>query len=281
MEKKFWHICTDGLAKGIIFTSDEDYVFGMNGIPVYSLKYDISILAFCLMSNHVHFIVQGEFEKCRQFIRTYKRRLSLIADVRNVEESIKEISDTDYLKRAICYVLRNPTAARISIFPTHYRWSSGSLYFNDSSKPGPQTSLLSETVSARAKRILLHTRASVPEHFRITEDGMICPECYVAYSFVEKIFKSPLRFLYFLSKNDNMEVELSGDILHKARYTDNEIAGSVREICINYFYKSTPEELCVEDRYRLAAILRKRYGIGIKQIARLTGTDSKLLKEIL
>ena len=54
MEKSYWHICTDGLAREIIFKDVKDYIFGMNGVPALSLSYDITVLAFCLMSNHVH-----------------------------------------------------------------------------------------------------------------------------------------------------------------------------------------------------------------------------------
>ena len=54
MEKSYWHICTDGLAREIIFKDVKDYIFGMNGVPALSLSYDITVLAFCLMSNHVN-----------------------------------------------------------------------------------------------------------------------------------------------------------------------------------------------------------------------------------
>ena len=50
MEKCYWHICTDGLAREIIFKDVKDYIFGMNGVPTLSLSYGITVLAFCLMS---------------------------------------------------------------------------------------------------------------------------------------------------------------------------------------------------------------------------------------
>ena len=48
--ENYWHICTDGLAKNVIFKNRADYVFGMNSIPVCTLTHSVTMLAFCLMS---------------------------------------------------------------------------------------------------------------------------------------------------------------------------------------------------------------------------------------
>ena len=130
MEKSYWHICTDGLAREIIFKDVRDYIFGMNGVPALSLSYDITVLAFCLMSNHVHFVVHGVEKDCRAFIVAYKKRLSLIADVGMAGICVKQIDTDDYLLRVIGYVLRNPVGAGLGVMPQFYRWSSASLYFN-------------------------------------------------------------------------------------------------------------------------------------------------------
>ena len=44
MEKHYWHICTDGLAREIIFKDVKDYIFGMNGVPVYSFHFGVRIM---------------------------------------------------------------------------------------------------------------------------------------------------------------------------------------------------------------------------------------------
>ena len=31
--KGYWHVCTDGLEKGLIFKDKDDFIFGMNGVP--------------------------------------------------------------------------------------------------------------------------------------------------------------------------------------------------------------------------------------------------------
>ena len=280
-EKYFRHICTAGLEKEIIFKTDADYIFGMNSIPVCMADKDISMHAFCLMDNHVHFIAHGTEEDCGGFIKAYRKRLFTLADMSSADICMKEIDDTEYLKRAIAYVLRNPPAAGLAVLPMHYRWSSGPLYFNDGNTltvNRPVTDIAH--MSKRQQQKLFRTRGQLPGHYTVTADGLICPRCYVDYRAVEEIFHSPVRMLYFLSRNDSMEMELTSGILRRARYTDSEMASTVTNLCSEIFSKSSPDALSIDEKYQLADILRKQYDLGIKQLARLTHTSISLLGQV-
>ena len=280
-EKHFRHICTAGLEKEIIFKTDADYIFGMNSIPVCMADKDISMHAFCLMDNHVHFIVHGSEEDCGGFIKAYRKRLFTLADMSRADICMKQIDDTEYLKRAIAYVLRNPPAAGLAVLPMHYRWSSGPLYFNDGNTLTINRSVTDIAhMSKRRQQKLFRTRGQLPGHYTVTADGLICPRCYVDYRAVEEIFHSPVRMLYFLSRNDSMEMELTSGILRRARYTDSEMASTVTNLCREIFSKSSPDALSIDERYHLADILRKQYGLGIKQLARLTHTSISLLGQV-
>lgn len=279
-----WHICTDGLAGKILFKSREEYIFGMNGIPVCALPNGVTITAFCLMSNHVHFIVSGEDAQCRKFIRSYKKRLSEISDTGQAYVCMKPVEDPEYLMRAICYVLRNPVGAGIRIMPQTYPWSSAALYFKGKDcHDSIYRSICSKAgnISVREMREILHSHISIPSDYTILQERIIDPQCYTDTATVERLFRTPARMLYLLAKNENMEMELEAGLMRKTRFTDNELTASVAEICRNTFGKDSAETLCMEDRYRLAALLRKRYGITCKQAARLTWTDPELLKKIM
>ncbi len=233
------------------------------------------------MDNHVHFIVHGTEEDCGGFIKAYRKRLFTLANMSRADICMKEIDDTEYLKRAIAYVLRNPPAAGLAVLPTHYRWSSGPLYFNDGNTltaNRPVTDIAH--MSKRRQQKLFRTRGQLPGHYTVTADGLICPKCYVDYRAVEEIFRSPVRMLYFLSRNDSMEMELTSGILRRARYTDSEMASTVTNLCIEIFSKSSPDALSIDEKYQLADILRKQYGLGIKQLARLTHTSISLLGQV-
>ena len=274
-----WHICTDGLEKNVIFKSDTDYIYGMNSIPVCAVGNQVTILAFCLMSNHVHFIVHGEEDNCRKFITQYKKRLTALTNLSSTNICIKHRDDDDYLMKAIGYVLRNPVSAGIRLMPYHYDWSSASLYFKkpDSGRLGKKIG----TLSYRSKRELLHSQTTLLDEYILTEKGLILPECYVDFEYVENLFRSPARLMYAMSRNENMEMELSGDILHKTKYSDEELSGTIKELCEEIFQKSSADLLSIENRYRLAKILHKRYRLSRKQLARLTMTEPSLLKTML
>lgn len=278
MEKHYWHICTEGLTREIIFWSEEDFIFGMNGVPVYSVHFDVKIMTFCLMDNHVHFITHGSETGCRSFIRNYKKRLSCLTDLRTAGTFLKQIDDTDYLLKAIGYVLRNPVGAGLKVLPTTYPWGSGPLYFNDARKVfGTPASAISTT----QRQKLIRSHLTLPEGCIITPEGMVDPGGYVDYHTVEKLFGHPGKFLYHISRRDDMEMELTGNILRKISYTDVELLASVNDICMQEFQRNDPAGLSIENRFRLAGILRKRYGLGPKQLGRLTNVNPDILREML
>ena len=282
MEKKNWHICTEGLEDDLIFKSAGDFVYGMNGVPVCALTSGVSILCFCLMDNHVHFIVNGTEADGERFIRQYLRRLSRLVRIPVEKASMKLIDDDEYLRQAVGYVLRNPVKA-YNVMPADYPWGSGALYFDDCVIAARHSDY--DTVSAIGvvkMRKLLGSRVRLPDDYKVSPEGMVCPECYVYISAVEELYSNrPARMMYYLSVNKDMEMELSGDMLHKAKYRDADLLGTVSDICRESFSKNGPADLRLEDRYRLADILRRRYGLGIKQLARLTVTKPALLKIVL
>ena len=106
----YYHFCTNGLLKNLLFVSDQDYIYAMNTIAFSKLKYpSVNILAFCIMNNHVHFIFDCEENEGRNFMIYYKRRIGmylhdLYPNERNLigaDVACKKMSDPDYIVKAI------------------------------------------------------------------------------------------------------------------------------------------------------------------------------------
>ncbi len=288
MENKVYHIGTKGLDKNLWFWDDEDYIDGMNSVPVCALEADVTIYCFCLMSNHVHFIVGGLEGNCVRFIREYKRRRSIQLAVKyNNEHSIQgsdifmnQINTPEYMKTAVAYVMRNPMAAGIAVQPTDYPWSSSNLYFADRTFRKNRYKRIGE-LSFHKKRILFKSKIQFPDDYLIDCDGVIFPGCYVAYKSVEKLYHSPKQFLYSLSSTNDMLVELETGILSKASYKDSELIASMNMICEEKYHGKKFGLLKIEDRFLIAREMRKRYGVGPKQLARITALDYDSLKQML
>ncbi len=288
MENKIYHICTSGLAKSLWFRDDEDFIDGMNSVPVCALEASVIIYCFCLMSNHVHFIVRGEDEDCNRFIREYKRRRSLqLSRKYGLEHSIqgsdifcKSIDDMQYMMTVIAYVLRNPMAAGIAVLPTDYRWSSSGIYFADRSLRFSGCKSI-KRMSLTGKRKLFKSKIQLPDNYMIDADGVVHPGSYVDYKAVERVYNSPKRLLYHISSVNDMEVELETDILTKSSYKDSELQASLEILCMEKFHGRKYSSLRIEDRYLIAREMRKRYGVGAKQLSRILSLDYESLKQML
>ena len=70
---KFYLITTDHLSCGLWFKDEDDFKAAMNVIPIIAAMAGVHILAFILMSNHVHFVLEGSYEQCLKFITELKR----------------------------------------------------------------------------------------------------------------------------------------------------------------------------------------------------------------
>ncbi|OUO36035.1 hypothetical protein B5F83_09760 [Muribaculum sp. An289] len=276
--REIYHICTDGLSRNILFKSDTDYIKAINDIAVCTFAKCLSMYCFCLMDNHVHFIAGGSYDACLAFIRMFKRRVNLRAKCFSADISIKRIDNPEYLRTAIAYVIRNPVAANIQVAPGEYRWSSGNLYFSDRSKSMAGTRNIS-SLGYDEMRALVNSHVKLPGKYAVACNGMILPGNYVEHVFVENLYGNVRRYLYYLSKNDDLEMEeMSTDMLRKVKYEDKELYNSMTDICFKEFGKNSVEELSIEGRLKMAMKLKKKYGVGLKQAARVVGLDPELLR---
>lgn len=68
MKKDYWLITTEHLKDRLWFKDEEDFKAGMNYVAVMAATMqDIEILAFILMSNHVHFVAGGFLKDIAEF----------------------------------------------------------------------------------------------------------------------------------------------------------------------------------------------------------------------
>ena len=283
--KKCWHFSTDGNAVDIMFYGEADFRDGMNRIFIVLDGYEIVILAFSLMDTHVHFILYGDFESCNRFMHEYVRRTSrYIAQhhgdrnkLRGTVVSWQEIDTEEYLKTAICYVVRNAPVGGKSFLAEDYPWSSGPLYFRGSGtwcSPGWTTSWDSSVrttdMGVREKREVLRTKKTVMDDIRII-DGIVFPGEYVAYREVEMLFRTHKAYHYFLCRSREDDVESRGGSISMLSLPMQEMRQHKNEACRELFGHGSTNKLNTQQRLFLAKTLRKRYNSSIKQIARLCG----------
>jgi REP element-mobilizing transposase RayT len=143
--RKCYLVSTDHLEEGLWFRDDEDFITGMNYVAIQAARGRVTVLAFILMSNHLHFVVNGRWEDVKAFIDALKCRYSRYLRSKYGEKEflrrnrvdIQEVEDVeDAVRRVIAYVQMNSVAANICLTPSQYPWGTGDVFFCSTPRTG-------------------------------------------------------------------------------------------------------------------------------------------------
>lgn len=126
------HITQRGNRREDVFFTDEDRLAYLDWLKEYAEKYKVDILAYCLMTNHIHLIaVPSTEEGLQQVLKPlHMRHAQRINRERGWKGHIwqgryfSSALDDDYLWAAMRYVERNPIRAKMVRKAENYRWSS-------------------------------------------------------------------------------------------------------------------------------------------------------------
>ena len=285
----FHLVTTDHLSDRLWFKDTQDFVVAMNIVAVLSLRMNVSILAFILMSNHVHFVLAEDKAKALKFITEFKRLFSWYLtnkygkreQLRRNDVDIRELSAYDEsLERAIAYVQMNCVAAGLCLSPTDYRWGSGNCFFRASKLNGTPV----RTLSRRKIRALTHSTEVIPEDWLFSQEGYILPDCYIARDFVQSLFRKPQRMLYFLEHSSKAARRLSLSEQDIPSFKDQTIVAAIPDLCRALFRKNSFKELNPTEQTELLRQIRRRFSSNINQLCRITGLEyadaAKLLDSI-
>ena len=130
---QIYHILNRGNNRQVIFATDEDYQHYLDVIKRYKEKYGFSVFAYCLMSNHVHLLIQttttGNISRIMQSItishtRYYHYTYKSSGHVWQGRFKSPMVSSDEYLLTVIQYIEQNPVRAGIVDQPGKYKWSS-------------------------------------------------------------------------------------------------------------------------------------------------------------
>lgn len=128
-----YHIVVKGNDRQIIFEEKADFQEYLHILELYKKECHFKLFAYCLMSNHVHLIIQTTdtpldiiFRKINtryaSWFNTKYQRSGHVQDGRFHSEPIENIN---YLRNAIRYIHNNPVKAGLEQAPgLSYQWSS-------------------------------------------------------------------------------------------------------------------------------------------------------------
>lgn len=130
------HISQRGNYRQDIFIDNADREKYLQWIQEYSKKYGVKILGYCLMSNHVHFIVipdrEDSFAKTfntahMRYSQYFNRKMKMIGHLWQ-GRFYSCVLDEKHLTVGVKYIERNPIRAGIVKEPWRWKWSSASVH---------------------------------------------------------------------------------------------------------------------------------------------------------
>ncbi len=276
--RKYYMVTTDHLEKALWFREDADFVVAMNHVATQAaLCPHVTVLAFILMSNHLHFVLKGTYAEVSDFVNYIKQRYSQYYRHKYSAEKflkrnrldVSEINPSDErLERAIAYVQMNSVAANICALPTQYPWGTGSLFFNADTPIGKRL----DSFSKRALKRMLHTDfINLPGDWLINDKGMILPQSYVAEKEVEGIFRRATRLSYFYSSSSKARLRFEAGNENLPAFRDQTILAALPDLLKSLFGKTNFSLLSADDQLECLRQLKYRFSSDVNQLARVCG----------
>lgn len=290
MNEHYFHCASKGLEDDVLFRTLEQFVAGMNRVAVCFASarrsFPVIIIAFCLMDNHVHFILYGTKENCLKFLEQYRRLTEMWLHYHDCSSKGKKwdfgcwlIPNKEKLMEKICYVLRNPTAAGMGIHPCQYRWGSGQLMYSDRGLVETYKTAMSE-FSLTKQRRMFNTKELLPAEWSVMPDGLIWPGCYVDFKRAEGAFGNVWGFMYEMNKRNEeaINAEMYGN---EISLPDKDVLQMIVREASAVYGESNPDMLTGKQRLELCRILRRSHNLDVKQMCRLLHLKVSEIKQIL
>lgn len=285
--KKCYLVTTEHLKEGLWFRDEEDFIAGMNFVAIQVYQSKVTVLAFILMSNHLHFVLLGPWEDVRAFIDGIKTRYSrylyhkygIKELLRRNPVDIREVSSlNEGFEMAVAYSQMNPVAANICAHPTQYPWGTGPLFFSGVRRTGTRLGDLSK----RARIRLLHsTQEDLPAHWMVGKEGYVLPEAYVDIDFVERLYRTPKRMNYFLSNSSKARRRLGSGDDQMPAFRDQSILAVLPDLCRSLFQKPDFKDLTEGQQVEVLRQLCRRFSANVHQVARVTGLTYEKAAKLL
>jgi len=135
------HVVQRGHNRCDVFAVDADYQYYLDTLKTWKAEYDVRVYAFCLMTNHVHLLLEPPDEVARlgqMMKRLAGRQTRYVNRLEGKSGTLWEgryksspVQTEQYFLACCRYIELNPVRAGMVTQPDHYRWSSYRLRVDD------------------------------------------------------------------------------------------------------------------------------------------------------
>ena len=268
---RFWLVTTDHQEDRLWFRDEEDFKAAMNIVAILSVIMNVNIIAFILMSNHVHFVLGCSREEAVEFISGFKKRYSQYYQAKyQIKNNFKRngidirevrIGDESF-ERAVAYVQMNSVAANICLSASDYPWGTGNVFFRSIQPDGVNI----KSFSGRALARIIRSKVQLPASYIIDNRGFVNPCSYTNTRLVESVFRTPKRMNYFLQNSSKAK-----KVNEAPSFNDQLVLMGLKGLCSSLFRKDKLSELSEDQTSELLKQLRYRFSSDPNQLARVAG----------
>jgi len=133
LQNQYYHIYNRGAHRIDIFRNDADYVFLLKLVKEQAEKCDISVIAYCLMHNHYHFLLRQNGDiKISKFVqaifnvytKAFNSKYELSGTLFEGPFRAIHVDRNEYLLHLCRYIHRNPLEAGIVVAPQQWHYSN-------------------------------------------------------------------------------------------------------------------------------------------------------------
>jgi putative transposase len=127
------HLTQRGNNRSVCFNCDEDCLLYLDILSSQAKKYECAVHAWCLMSNHVHFLVTPENSDSlalmmkglgQRYVQYFNRTYGRSGTLWEGRYRSCLLHEKNYILRCQQYIEMNPVRSGVVAHPAEYRWSS-------------------------------------------------------------------------------------------------------------------------------------------------------------
>ena len=139
INSKFLHVMIQGINREYIFNNDKDIKVFLKFVKEKIKEFDLSIIAYCVMNNHAHFLIYTEninlVSKLMKMVNTsyaiyYNKNKERCGYVFRDRFKSEEILSQKHIVSCIHYIHNNPVKAKMCLSQSEYKYSSYNEYKN-------------------------------------------------------------------------------------------------------------------------------------------------------
>ncbi len=133
LKTSFFHVMSQGINKNFIFEDSIDIKFYIKNMYEIKDKYNVKIIAYCIMNNHVHMLLEtagvenlSKYMHClnTRFGQYYNKKYKRVGYVFRDRYKAEGIYSEKQLYNCIKYIYDNPVKAEICKKPEEYEFSN-------------------------------------------------------------------------------------------------------------------------------------------------------------